>query len=367
MHSISRQKHSLVQGELIPHALANLIRCPPVAVLVCQLVRRNAALCRLQNQFRRNLRPVCAPTVANGYLPQLDIQSHQLLLTGDDHDTAVLGGVDGAPHADIREVRDGDDVQYTPDVICRVARERVAELLSCPRVRAVTAYHEPGSDGFGPVGASIELGSFQQVGRVVCRQVAAEQAVLDLGCARLLGGSFFFAQSAEGDCDGVIVEIVGLCLVKGKRRRQNTSLDVKAAVVLPDGVQEKAFNAALVQNNLLEPTDADDCIGNTIGATDPTGLVGIPETDFDHVVGLAPGSVANVEGVQDFEGSALQAVGLAVEDLCSSLVDDTDLEVEPAQPVRQHEAGGAGAHDENIDTAFFGRNGHDGKGNWCGM
>ena len=45
--------------------------------------------------------------------------------------------MDRAPHANVREVRDGDDVHDAPDVVCRVALEVEGQLFADPAVRAV--------------------------------------------------------------------------------------------------------------------------------------------------------------------------------------------------------------------------------------
>jgi hypothetical protein len=84
-------------------------------------------------------------------------------------------------------------------------------------------------------------------------------------------------------------------------------------------------------------------------ALDNAVFIRVPEADLQHVVRLDPRAVAKVEAVEDFERAALQAIGLAVEDLRAALVDDARLDAAARHPVGHHEAGGAGADDEDID------------------
>ena len=88
-----------------------------------------------------------------------------------------------------------------------------------------------------------------------------------------------------------------------------------AARVFADRVEEEALDAALVQDNLLEAGDVGDRVGDTVAALDDAVRVRVPQADFQHVVRFEPGAVAKVERVEDLERAALQAVGLAVEDL----------------------------------------------------
>lgn len=46
------------------------------------------------------------------------------------------------------------------------------------------------------------------------------------------------------------------------------------------------------------------------------------------MVGLFPSTVGKAEAVEDFEGAALETVGLAVEDLGAALVDDAGWDAE---------------------------------------
>lgn len=55
------------------------------------------------------------------------------------------------------------------------------------------------------------------------------------------------------------------------------------------------------QHHLFEPADTGDGICDSVWPTNATILVEIPETYFDHMIGLAPDTVADIEGVEDFE------------------------------------------------------------------
>ena len=93
-----------------------------------------------------------------------------------------------------------------------------------------------------------------------------------------------------------------------------------AVAVLADRVEEEALDAALVQHDLLEARDVGDRVGDAVAALDDAVAVRVPQADLQHVVRFDPGAVAEVERVEDLERAALQAVGLAVEDLWSALV-----------------------------------------------
>ena len=58
------------------------------------------------------------------------------------------------------------------------------------------------------------------------------------------------------------------------------------------------------------------------------------------MIALAPRAVDEAETVEDLKGAALQAVGLAVEDLGASFVDDAGADAETGEPGGEHEAGG---------------------------
>lgn len=130
----------------------------------------------------------------------------------------------------------------------------------------------------------------------------------------LLRCRFFIRQRADCHIDWVVIEIVCLGMIKFKSSGEHASLDDNVTVLL-NGIEEKAFDTALVQNHLLEPTNPGDGVGNTVRSSNPALLIWVPETNLDHVVGFAPYAVCEIERVEDFQRSALQAVCLAVEDL----------------------------------------------------
>ena len=50
------------------------------------------------------------------------------------------------------------------------------------------------------------------------------------------------------------------------------------------------------------------------------------------MVALLPGTVGKAETIEDFESAALEAVGLAVEDLGAAFVDDARGDAEAGEP-----------------------------------
>ena len=60
--------------------------------------------------------------------------------------------MDSTPHADIGEIGYGDYIEDAPDVVCRFAFEREAELVADPGVSTVGAEHIFRFDDFGLVG-----------------------------------------------------------------------------------------------------------------------------------------------------------------------------------------------------------------------
>jgi hypothetical protein len=131
----------------------------------------------------------------------------------------------------------------------------------------------------------------------------------------------------------------------------------RAMGVLFDAVKEEALNATLVQDDLLKARDVRNGVGDAVGALDYPRGVGVPETDLQHVIGFDPGAVAEFERVEDLQSAALEAVGLAIENLGvlsrerrmrwhsemnegthlgTSLVDDSCLDAASAHPVCHH-------------------------------
>ena len=51
---------------------------------------------------------------------------------------------------------------------------------------------------------------------------------------------------------------------------------------------EEALDAALVEDCLLESRDVGDGVRDAVRALDAAVAVGVPETDFEHVVGFYP-------------------------------------------------------------------------------
>jgi hypothetical protein len=111
MHSITSQKHAAVMVEVLANSLADLVCCPPIAVLVRQIIWRYDLLCSRDDGIRRNFRPVGSSTGVWFDLFKLDIEPSELVLAGDDHHRASRRAVDGAALSNIRKVCDGYDVQ----------------------------------------------------------------------------------------------------------------------------------------------------------------------------------------------------------------------------------------------------------------
>ena len=324
MHCIPSQKHPLAQTKAITDPLPNLIRGPPITVPVGDLVRPHDALRTLEDSLRVDLAAI--NLLAGPFVPllrrrQLDVQPDELVLARDDHDGAVARRVDGAPHADVGEIRNGHNVEHAPDVVGALALQREAELAADPAVRAVGAEqvlcaHDLGLVSFGVEGRRQP----QHLVAVVGRQVASEDAVLDPGpvgaCRRLLGRRLRLAQVAQRDRDGVRVGMLGERLVEVEVGRHDAVLDGDlAAAVLADRVEEEALDAALVQHDLLEARDVGDRVGDAVATLDRARRVRVPQADLEHVVRLEPGAVAEIERVEDLERAALEAIGLAIEDL----------------------------------------------------
>lgn len=89
----------------------------------------------------------------------MNIQSRELVFPGDIHKGSVVCAMDGTAHTNVREVRDGDDVQHAPDIVrcyglselktCRnrfwsldtFALELEAQLITRPTMCPIAANH----------------------------------------------------------------------------------------------------------------------------------------------------------------------------------------------------------------------------------
>lgn len=96
-----------------------------------------------------------------------------------------------------------------------------------------------------------------------------------------------------------------------------------------------------MQHNLLEPRQPHDGVGDAARAMQLSRRrVRVPHANLKHVVGLLPHAVGETEGVKDLEAAALEAVGLAADNLGVALVDDARANTEVGHPAGGHEAGG---------------------------
>jgi hypothetical protein len=188
---------------------------------------------------------------------------------------------------------------------------------------AVAADKELGLDRLDLVCSRICLGGSDEIVGVISRQVAPKQAIIYRGLIPMIifmvllllsGCSLGFGQCAQGDGDGIILKVGRFGVVKLEASGQDTTLHHNATMFL-DRVKKESLNTTLVQDYLLEATDAGDRVRNSSRATNFARLVRIPETDLEHVIRLSPDSVGEVKRVEDLEGTTLQAVCLAVEDL----------------------------------------------------
>jgi len=218
MHRITCQEDPLAQRELVAHALSDLVRRPPVTVPISKLVRAQNPLRRSKNHIRVDRRTIDFLPARLVRRRELDVQSHQPVLARDDHQTAGLCAMDGTSHPDIWEIRDRDDVQYAPDIVCRVALEFEAEPVAHPGARAVAAHHVLGVYGLDGAGFVAKLSGREQFCCVVGCQVRSEQTVLHRGsirrCGCGFGRGFFFRQVAKRNRDSIRIVVISSALVK---------------------------------------------------------------------------------------------------------------------------------------------------------
>lgn len=92
-----------------------------------------------------------------------------------------------------------------------------------------------------------------------------------------------------------------------------------ATGVLLNAVEEKALDAPLMEDDLLEAADIGYRVGDSIAALDAAIWVGVPKADFEHVVGFDPGPVSKFERVENLKRAALESVCLAIKDLSFSM------------------------------------------------
>jgi hypothetical protein len=202
MYSITSQEHAALMVEVLADSLADLVCCPPVAVLVRQLVRCDNLLRRRNNGLRRDLRPVCSTTGVRFDLRKLDVKAGYLVFAWNDHHRSRRRAVYGATFANIREVGDRDDVQYAPDMICGLSFELKAQLFSRPAVSAVAAYNIFRLDGL--CAALLLLTVCDEFFRVIVCQIASEQTIVDSRSFALSWFGLVFSEISQLDCNGIV-------------------------------------------------------------------------------------------------------------------------------------------------------------------
>lgn len=118
------------------------------------------------------------------------------------------------------------------------------------------------------------------------------------------------------DRDRVIILAFNKALVDLQAGGHDTPLDCDLpAAELVNCIEEPPLNPALVNHDLLETADAGNGVRDTRGAADNALLVGVPETDLQHVVYLDPCLVTKSEAIEDLQSTTLQAVCRTVENL----------------------------------------------------
>lgn len=118
MNGITCEEDTVALRKFITHALSNLVRSPPVAIRVVELIWVHDTLSRFQDDLGSDPGPVSFGAILLAICRlKLDIESNKFILTGNDHQATRIRRVDGASMANIWEIRDGDNVEYTPDII----------------------------------------------------------------------------------------------------------------------------------------------------------------------------------------------------------------------------------------------------------
>ena len=97
-------------AEVVANPLSDLIRRPPVAVVIIDLIGAHDLLGSLDDHLGRDLRSVHPPH-PGVHLGELDVQPHDLVLSRYNHHAAVRGAVD---HGSVSDVGCWDAVSKQP-------------------------------------------------------------------------------------------------------------------------------------------------------------------------------------------------------------------------------------------------------------
>lgn len=258
-----------------------LIRCPPVAVLIVKLIGAKDLLRGAEDDIGSDLGPIGPAVRIRRDFLQLDIQPDELVLTGNDHQTAVLGRVNRAPHANVGEIRNGDQIHNTPDVIRGLSLQLQTELAPRPAPGAVAPDDVLGVHNLALRAALLQLFNEPVVGVVFLHEVTPEETVGRLaGGGLLLGGSLLLRKLPQLDGHGVGRVIVDGGLVDGDGLGEDATLDADGVLgVLLNVVEEPALDAALVHDDLLIAGEADDGVGDTVRPADGAVRAGVLERE----------------------------------------------------------------------------------------
>ena len=272
---VAEDEDAVVGGEVVDDALANLVGGEPLDFFVGDGVGGDDLLALGEDLLGGNLGPVHTAVGRPIDLFHLDVEADQGALTGDDHHGTVFCRVDGTAVPDIGEVGDGDDVEYSPDVVGLLADHLETELTADPRMCAITSKHVFTVDNLGAFCLVDRVDSIVFFIRVdqICR---TEQAVRNL-VTELLGGCTILCEVAEDNLNRVCIVVVHFGFVDLHRLGHDAVLDL-GTTILCKVVAEVSLDPSLVQYNLREPGKSRLHIRDAAGSDDTfSGHVGVPE------------------------------------------------------------------------------------------